>query len=90
MNLLFITMMTPHCLQLRMSLRRLSAFLDAEELNEQTLDDKGQKVINILRLFLFIFLHRHVKEWVTIIKLSVSPTPPLDGTHAGVFVANNV
>ena len=40
--------------------------------------------------FFIHILHRHVKEWVTIIKLSVSTTPPLDGTHAGVFIANNV
>ena len=40
--------------------------------------------------FCIHILHRRMKEWVTIIKLSVSTTPPLDGTHAGVFIANNV
>ena len=58
-----------------MSLRRLSAFLDAEELNEQTLDDKVQKVVSISRLVLFdkrlsgsYFRHRRVKERVMIVK----------------------
>ena len=76
-----------------MSLRRLSAFLDAEEHNEPTLGERVQKVVQTFsfdnRLFDSFFRHRCVKERVTIVKLSVSLTPLSDGIHAGVLITNN-